>query len=46
MILIDCPACSAPVPTSLPLPDEIRCDDCSVAWIVTDPEPHESKLAA
>ncbi len=46
MIIIDCPACAAPVPTSFPLPDSIRCDDCSVAWTVTDREPQESELAA
>jgi hypothetical protein len=47
MILIDCPACDAPVATSLPLPDAIRCDDCAVTWEVTDAEPiQEVKRAA
>ena len=48
MILIDCPACDAPVATSLPLPDAVRCDDCAVVWEVTDPviEPREVRPAA
>jgi len=47
MILIDCPACEAPVATSLPLPDALRCDDCAATWELADAEPNqEAKLAA
>jgi hypothetical protein len=46
MILIECPACDAPVATSLPLMDTLHCDDCSVTWDVADEEPQQARLAA
>ena len=46
MINLECPACEAPVATSLPLADVMRCEDCAVAWEVADPEPGQVQLAA
>lgn len=46
MIHIDRPCCDTPLATSLPLPDTLRCEDCSVTWTTTDPEPESVHLAA
>jgi hypothetical protein len=39
MITIERPCCDKPLTVELPLPDALRCDECAVSWIVTDPEP-------
>jgi len=48
MILIDCPSCEATIVADLPLMATLRCDDCAVAWAVTDatPDQAEGRLAA
>ncbi|MBI3746176.1 MAG: hypothetical protein HY264_06560 [Chloroflexi bacterium] len=48
MILIDCPSCEAPITADAPVPGSLRCDDCAVAWDVTDaaPMPSDVRLAA
>ena len=46
MITIECPCCDQPLTVEMPLPDALRCDECVVGWIVTDPEPASVAHAA
>jgi hypothetical protein len=39
MITFEAPCCDQPITVESPVPDAIRCDECSVTWLVTDPEP-------
>jgi hypothetical protein len=46
MITIERPCCDRPLAVEMPLPDALRCEECAVSWIVTDPEPPSVALAA
>ena len=46
MVTTERPCCDQPLAVELPLPDHLTCDDCSVSWTVTDPEPERIALAA
>jgi hypothetical protein len=46
MITIERPCCDQPLAVEMPLPDALRCDECAVTWIVTDPEPASVAHAA
>jgi hypothetical protein len=46
MITVERPCCDQPLAVEMPLPDALRCDECAVTWIVTDPEPASVAHAA
>jgi len=46
MVTIERPCCDQPLTVETPLPDALRCDECAVAWAVTDPEPAPVARAA
>ena len=39
MITIERPCCDQPLAVEMPLPDALRCDECAVSWVVTEPRP-------
>lgn len=39
MITIERPCCDQPLSVESPVPDALRCDECAVTWLVTDPKP-------
>jgi hypothetical protein len=46
MIHIEPPCCDEPLAIDGPLPATLRCEACSVAWSIVDPEPEPAALAA
>jgi hypothetical protein len=46
MVTIERPCCLGPIVVEHPLPDILRCEDCSVEWAVADPTPAAPRIAA
>jgi len=46
MVITDRPCCDLPLLVEVPLPIVLRCDECTVEWVVVDRSPNPVALAA